>query len=86
MVSESTAFSKAIMSIVSIDRHQSSHHMSLKLCLQPPKGLPVQIKPILFETPSFVSFSLQTSSNAQQTYMNNHGPHEAAGLHLKERL
>ncbi len=37
MVSESTAFSKAIMSIVSIDRHQSSHHMSPKLCLQPPK-------------------------------------------------
>jgi hypothetical protein len=37
MVSESTAFSKAIMSIGSIDRHQSSHHMSLKLCLQPPK-------------------------------------------------
>jgi hypothetical protein len=37
MVSESTAFSKAIMSILSIDRHQSSYHMSLQLCLQPPK-------------------------------------------------
>jgi hypothetical protein len=41
---------------------------------------------MLFATPSSVCSLLQTSSNARQSYMNNHGPHEAPGLHVKERL
>jgi hypothetical protein len=46
----------------------------------------VQIKPILFQKPSFVSSSVQTSSNVQQSYINNHGPHKVVGLHMKEIL